>query len=278
MKTRNLLIVLLMSLLPLCVFAQDNWDDIYATSKPKKEKTKPQVQSKNAYNATRANRAQQVMVVHDNGDITLETQGNVNVDVDAYNRRGGNVDTYQYNDDTSAYSNDDDADNYEYTDRIVKYHNPQNSVKISSGNDINVYVLNDTYNDYYRCRGWNFNVNVGWGWGFGWNSYYPWYDPWYYPSYRYYGWYSPWYYSGWYAGWYDPWYWGGGWYYPSYHHHHYYGYYSPSGRGGYYGYSGSRYSGGRYTASSSGGRYSSSYGGRYTSSSSAGRYSGGRYS
>lgn len=103
----------------------------------------------------------------DNGDITLERTGNVNIDVDAYNRRG-NVSVYdseqtQMPDDSIV--NADGYNDYEYTDRIVRFHDPANSVKISSDNEINVYVVNDTYSNYYRNRGWNFNVNFGWGWG-----------------------------------------------------------------------------------------------------------------
>ena len=187
MKAKQLLLMFLMSVVPFFAFAQEEWDDIYASSKPKENK-------KNEVKQTTQKKVNpsQVLVVRDNGDVTLETTGNVNIDVDAYNRRGGNVEVYEYPQDT--IENTDPYQDFQYTDRIVKFHDPANSVKISSENEINVYVTNDLYSNYYRNRGWNFSVNLGWGWGFG--SYYPWYDSWY----------DPWYYSSWGWGWSRPWY------------------------------------------------------------------------
>ncbi len=245
MKAKNLLLMLLMSVLPFMAFAQDDWDDIYSTSKSKDNKKK-EVNNK-VSQKQQTTRPTQVLVVRDNGDVTLETEGNVNVDVDAYNRRGGDVSVYE----KGQYAENENADadeyqDYEYTDRIVKFHDPANSVKISSDNEINVYVTNDLYSNYYRNRGSNFNVSFGWGWG---NPYYSWYDPWYYGGY-WGGWYDPWYYgSSWGWGWNRPWYygsswgWGGGWYggggwyaggwYGGHHHHNYYSrpaYYNIAGR------------------------------------------------
>ena len=147
MKARKITSLILVAFMPLMGYAQDKWDDIYPDSSPKKvrnsQKANPVYQ-----NTTQSNNAQQVLVVHNNGDVTLETTGNVNMDVDTYNRRGSSVQVYNNKStDNTAGTYDDD---YEYTDRIVKYHNPQNSVKITSDNDINVYVLNDKYNDYYE--------------------------------------------------------------------------------------------------------------------------------
>jgi hypothetical protein len=235
MKTKNLLMLALMSVMPFFVFAQEEWDDIYAPSKPK-EKKKTEVKKVNE--PQKQVNATQVLLVKDNGDVTLETVGNVNIDIDAYNRRG-NVDVYenQYAENDTVY-----PEEYQYTDRIVRFHNPENSVKISSDGEINVYVLDDSYSNYYSNR-----IRFG----FGWNSYYPWYDSWYYPSYAW-SWYDPWYYGGWgwnrpwyYSnwgwsyGWYSPWY-GGGWYIGHNNNHHgyrrpYYNYTAGRPRTGYYG-------------------------------------------
>ena len=215
MKAKKMFLMILVSAIPFLAFAQE-WDDIYATSKSKESKQK-EVKVKTTAPQKQVDQTQ-VLVVKDNGDITLERTGNVNIDVDAYNRRG-DVSVYdaeqaQMPDDSIA--NADEYKDYEYTDRIVRFHDPANSVKISSDNEINVYVVNDTYSNYYRNRGWNFNVNFGWGWGG--YGYYPWYDSWYSPSYAW-GWYDPWYYGSWGWGWSRPWYyssWGWGWNSPWY--------------------------------------------------------------
>ncbi len=92
MKAKQLLLMFLVSAIPFFAFAQEEWDDIYASSKPKENKKKEVKQttvSQKQVNPT------QVLVVRDNGDVTLETTGNVNIDVDAYNRRGGNVEVYE---------------------------------------------------------------------------------------------------------------------------------------------------------------------------------------
>ena len=110
----------------------------------------------------------------------------------------------------------------QYTDRIVRFHDPQSSIKITGADEVIVYVGDDVY-EGYNNRGWNNHLYMGWG------SYYPWYDPWYYGGW--YGWHSPWYYSRWhspwyYGGWYDPWFYGGWhspWYYSRWHSPWYYG-------------------------------------------------------
>ena len=228
--------MILIFAVPFLGFAQDDWgDDLYTSSKKgKNKKTEKPSPAKNNRQYNSKSPAK-VMVVHNNGDITMESEGNVSIDVDAYNRRG----MTEYN---TTYSQDQiqdsgEYDDYEYTDRIVKFHNPQNSVTISSKNDINVYVVDDVYSDYYRNRGWNFNVNLGWG-PFYYSTWSDWYDPWYYPSYyvSYNYWYNRPYYS-----------WSCGYYPPYWRHHHcwngwsrpyYYSsrpvYYGPRGSSPYY--------------------------------------------
>jgi hypothetical protein len=129
-------------------------------------------------------------------------------DIDEYNRRGVN-DTTRL--DEEAYAND--YEEYEYTDRIVRFHDPESSIKITGADEVIVYFSDDVYDNYYNR---------------GWSSFYSWYDPWYYGGW--YGWYSPWYYvsySPWYyGGWYSPWYYSGwhGWHIPWYYRSCYYGY------------------------------------------------------
>lgn len=94
MKAKNLLLLLLMSVMPFIAFAQDDWDDIYAPSKVKNT-SKKEVKAKKTVANKQTAPAQKVLVVRDNGDVSLETEGNVNVDVDAYNRRGGNITVYE---------------------------------------------------------------------------------------------------------------------------------------------------------------------------------------
>ncbi len=137
----------------------------------------------------------------------------LNVDVDAYNRRGQFLvsDSIPF-DSVSEYLNGDmqKADTYAYTRRLERYHNGDivngsndrdlidsyYSQPSQGGTDINVYVYNDPwgYNSWYG-NGW-YNPYYSWSWGR------PWYSGWYGPSWSW----------GWGGGWYDPWYsWSWGW-------------------------------------------------------------------
>jgi len=220
MKTNKILLAILMIAVPFFGFAQE-WDDIYADpnrNEPVKIQREPREPQK-----------KKVVVVQGNAS-NMEVTANGR-DVDEYNRRGIN----DSSSDEQVYTNDTiDYEEYEYTDRIVRFHDPESSIKITGAEEVIVYMDDDLYENYNN-RGWNTNLYFGGGWG---SSFYPWYDPWYYSSWR-----SPWYYGRWY----DPWFYG----YSGYH-----GWYSPwySGFGGYYGHG--YYGGGLY-----GGGY---YGGGYT--------------
>lgn len=215
MKTLKFSVIALALSVPFLANAQ-NWDDIYGSSSNNSQKATSERKT-SANDVKKAKK--KVVVINDDGDMVIKTTGNVNAnfDVDAYNRRS--IDSQS---DEDVYANDQAIDSteyqdYEYTDRIVKYHNPKNSVTVASDNDINVYVLDDNYAGYYADRDWSFSI--------GWGGYYPWYSNRYYYGYTgWYGsWYNPWYYSGWYGygwgwpysggyyGWYDPWY-SPGWY------------------------------------------------------------------
>lgn len=275
-KTKILLLAMSISLVG---YSQTWDDDIYGSSLP--PKSVKQTVNRKYNDATKTSTTNNVYIKNGQNNVDIISQGNVKFDVDAYNRRGNvNIYTNDANTDSNYetdpfYSNGND---YEYTDRIVRFHNPENSVKIVSDNDINVYVVDDVYNNYYSNRGWNLNVNLGFGWGS------PWYGGgWYYPTY-YTAWYSPWY-GGWgwnypyYGGWYSSWYGGWGWNYPYYGgwgYPRHYGTYNPYGRS----------SGGRYSSYNNNGRSSNNSSGRYSSSSGrvsnggreSGRYSSGRIS
>ncbi len=206
MKTIKLLLSGLLFLTPFLGNSQE-WDDIYAN--PDNQGTRL-IQEK----PQQPEKKQKIVVLQgDASKVTVEANGR---DIDAYNRRGGNegVETGQ----TTV----DEYTDYEYTDRIIKYHDPESSVKITGVDEVTIYVGDDLYSDYYENRGYNYNMNWNWGWG----GYYPWYDAWYFNMYGRYspwsfrygfgysGWYdpfySPWgYYSAWYNPWYNSWYYGG---------------------------------------------------------------------
>ena len=242
MKTNKILLAVLMVAMPLFGFAQE-WDDIYADSdrseRVTEEVTRKEPQKKKV-----------VIVKGDAAGMEVKANGR---DVDEYNRRGNNgysAGDITHQDDTLGY------EDYQYTDRIVRFHDPESSIKISGADEVIVYVGDDLYSNYNN-RGWNSNFYYGWSWGMGYYPWYDvyynpwyspwyyggWYDPWYYGWGGYYGWsrwyrpwyygswYSPWYYSSWYSpwyygGWYDPWYYGWGGYYGGYSHGFYDGYYN----------------------------------------------------
>ena len=228
MKTKKLLLTVLLVTMPLLIFAQE-WDDIYAD--PSRNETVT-VQKKND------SEPQKKRVVIVQGDVSnMEVVANGR-DLDEYNRRGNSDDSLQDQSDEQL----NDYQEYEYTDRIVRFHEPESSIRITGADEVIVYVGDDLY-EGYNNRGWNNNFYYGAGWG----SFYPWYDPWYYG-----GWYSPWSYSRWYNPWHygyggmyggwnrwhSPWNYGyGGWYDPFYYGGYYGGYYG-------YGYGGYGYGGG----------------------------------
>ena len=166
MKTKNLIITGLLVLAPVIGFAQE-WDDIYAD--PSQNTTTVKVQKKQKPQKKK-------IVVVEGKASNMEVRANGR-DIDEYNRRG--QDNLAEND--TVFVEDSVYQQYEYTDRIIKYHDPESSIKITGADEVTVYVGDDIYSDYYENRGWNFNMYYGYGMGWGWNSYYPWYDPWYDP-------------------------------------------------------------------------------------------------
>lgn len=209
MKTKQIIIAIMLAVIPFWSFAQE-WDDIYATPSQNKGKTTKSDSQK-----------KKVVIVEGKGtDIKIQTEAR---DIDEYNRRGSDALA------EGDISQDSLYQDYEYTDRIIKYHDPENSIKISGVDEVTVvYVDGDVYSDYYRNRGYYGSM------------YYPWYtydymyDPWFYGCYGYnsyyYGWYNPWF-SPWsYSFYFNPWYYGS-WHYSPYWYYSSYWYY---GGGGYY--------------------------------------------
>ncbi|MDD3658667.1 MAG: hypothetical protein PHO43_07640, partial [Lascolabacillus sp.] len=229
MKTKNFLLSVLLVTIPLLGFAQE-WDDIYADPSQK------ETEKVRKYEEPEQQKKRVVIVQGDVSNMEVTANGR---DIDEYNRRGNNTDTIN---ELGYTEKSDEYTEYEYTDRIVRFHEPESSIRITGADEVIVYVGDDIY-EGYNNRGWNTNIYYGMGW----SSFYPWYDPWYNPWYYsrwyspwYYGrWYDPWYYgyAGWYGGWsrwYNPWYYGG-WYDPWYYGS-YYGYYGGYSHGFYDGY------------------------------------------
>ena len=205
MKTiKFLLAVLLVVALPMSGFAQE-WDDIYADPTKKEtvtihKKAEPEPQKK------------VVIVQGEVSNMDVIANGR---DIDEYNRRYNENDE-GISEDQAYNENVGDYTEYEYTDRILRFHDPESSIKITGADEVIVYIGDDLY-DGYNNRDRNTNVYLGMGFG----SFYPWYDPWYYT-----GWYDPWFYNPWYYRHYDPWYYGYGynwgrwhrpWYFSSWH-------------------------------------------------------------
>ncbi|MCH5222134.1 MAG: hypothetical protein J1F05_07435 [Muribaculaceae bacterium] len=199
--------------MPAAVSAQDPFDDLYYSPSKAAEKKKKQEEEARAA----AQAAQAAYLASDYASADTYSEGStmpLNIDVDAYNRR-------TTSDTTSVAASSLPEDDFSYTRRIERYHNP--AIVSESGDadlidyyystpsqqDINMYIINDV-NPYY----------------YGWAS--PYYSPYYYPYY-YSSFYRPHYYYGyhsWYPGWhlswgYDPWFdFSFGWGYPWHNHYH----------------------------------------------------------
>lgn len=200
-----------MTLLPFLAHAQQYEDDIYYNPS-KKPKT-----AKNAQTSSTA-----IQTANYNGGTYTPTPdypaaGTYNYstgstrDVDEYNRRNGYTVADTANLDSALY-----ADNFTYTRRIERFHNPDVVVSSNDGDVIDYY-----YNTPSTSSVTNIYVNADPFWGYGWNY------PYYYPSWRWSWSLNPWYWGPSYSwSWgYDPWYWPGG-YYPGYNPW-YPGYYPP---------------------------------------------------
>ena len=125
----------------------------------------------------------------------VEDNGNTR-DVDEYNRRtpatvsASNVGSVL---EAESYEYIDEGTDYDYSTRIVRFHNPT-TVVVSSPWYYDVYPARYYYDyDYYYDSYWDWSIGWNrWGWGIS-------------------------------AGWHYPhhWYWGcSPYYYPHYHHHH----------------------------------------------------------
>ena len=183
--------------MPLMAVSQDFEDDIYYN--PSKEKT---TKSQKSTAPIRYVPTQDYPAADTYNYSSASTR-----DVDEYNRR------YATTADTTARDSAYISDNFAYTRRIERFHNPD--VVAASGDDqlidyyysqpsetssVNIYVNADPY------LGWGIYPYYGY---YGYRPYYSYYNPWY--SWRWT--FDPWYWgSSWTWG-YDP-YWYGGWGYP----------------------------------------------------------------
>lgn len=168
----------------------DDDDDLYYSPSRAAEQQRRQAEAAAAAaNAAGLGSAEQYTVITDHP---------LQMDVDTYNRRGVAAA------DSSALPG---ADNFSYTRRIQRFHNPDivreagDSVAeyyyaSPSEKEINLYVINNIdpvggYSPFYSPYGWTYAWNCpwswytpgwqisfrptwGWGWGWGWGG---WYDP-----------------------------------------------------------------------------------------------------
>lgn len=190
----------------------DDYDDIYY-NEAKDKKTKAERQA-----AAVRQRNYIPNVTQDYPDPAVyKAQGpGLNMDVDAYNRRG----QFLVADSVPADSLDANGDTYAYTRRLEKFYNSDivngsnDQALIDSyyaqpaTTDINVYVVNPSPWSYGFYNPWYYNSWYGPSWSWSWN--WGWYDPWYSWSWNWGcgpGYWGP----GW--GWADPWgpAWGPGW-------------------------------------------------------------------
>lgn len=245
-------------------FGQEEYfDDVYSFTGGKKSKAKTETIKKQA-----APQEGQVIASYSDADARYDED-----EIDAYNRRYVPADSLEKNVQVSRSERRSDT---EYTERIVRYHDPS-KISVAGADNVNIYLSDGYYSYGYDTQytGGVTDVNVSIDLNPGWwapaysNPWYytswynPWYDPWYWRSPYWYGpsWSFNWGYGwggwgwniGWHSGWYDPWYspgwaWGGGYrphaYGPRYH-------YAPQGRNSsadrYYSGSRDRYNVGRNT-------------------------------
>ena len=143
MKTnKSFLLAVMLTAIPFFGFAQE-WDDIYANP-TQKERVKAEVKQQEP---------QKKKVVIVQGDATgMEIQANGR-DVDEYNRRSTN----DLPAGDEAYENDSlEYEDYQYTDRIVRFHDPESSIKITGADEVIVYVGDDLYKTTTTRMGSNY--------------------------------------------------------------------------------------------------------------------------
>ena len=153
MKTIKFLLSGLLLLTPFLGNSQE-WDDIYANPNEQETKIiqKPQPQPQQPQTK------QKIVVIQGNAsNVDVEANGR---NIDEYNRRGGNAEV------ETGQAIVDEYTDYEFTDRIIKYQDPSSSVKITGADEVTIYVGDDLYSEYYENRGYNYNINFGFGGGF----------------------------------------------------------------------------------------------------------------
>ena len=179
------------SAMPTALCAQDPYDDLYySPSKAAKQKKEQEKKLKEAIEAQTYNYTTVPTADYPAADTySAGSSKPLNVDVDAYNRR--------YASTTAAAADTAMQEEFAYTRRIERYHNPD--VVTASGDtdlieyyyntpdrtDVNIYIVNQDpwawntpwsyYNPYYWgprwSFGWGYNpwFDYGWGWGCGWH-------------------------------------------------------------------------------------------------------------
>ena len=190
---KKLILLSLLSFLFMNMAAQD--DDMYFSNKIKGEVE--EIETPSQVNARRN------MYEYDKSKLAVYNDNCR--DEDEYNRRYNGVASYQTEGGAEYIENDstvntetqyDDADDYCYSRRILRFHSPRVGIALSSpyywdlvySYGIYDYMFDAYYDPFFYTWGWGY----GWAWG-PWSS---WYGP-------FWGWHHPhsWYYWGWGPGW-----------------------------------------------------------------------------
>ena len=221
MKTKINYLFILALAIPWALGAQNVYeDDLYYH--PKFESAITKTESSQDLSSLQAEK------VTENNTAVVNNQSNR--DVDVYNRRPSikndelSVNYEEEFMDDSVLISREEYEDFQYSERIRRFHNDKFTTHITDDGYVNIYVEDGANVDIYYMEDNNWN---------------PWMSPWYYDvyyrpyqygwsHYGYYGYYSPWRFNGWYYGFHDPWYYS--WYSPWYHSWgwdpYYYDYYS----------------------------------------------------
>jgi hypothetical protein len=124
-------------------FAQE-WDDVYADPSSNVQKQTPKQDKK------KEKQSQKKAIVVVEGDASnIEVYANGR-NIDEYNRRGNENEEEAIDKDQPQV---EEYTDYQYTDRIIKFHDPESSIKINGADKVTIYVGDDLYSDYYENRG-----------------------------------------------------------------------------------------------------------------------------
>lgn len=185
--TRLLIVLAIIAVTSTVSVAQNYYDDdiYYDASKAKKEQNK-QVKKQNVNEKQGYYTSGKVShVSYPSADTYVVPDGSLNMDVDAYNRRG------QFLVSDSVAADQSPMEDFAYTQRIERFHNPDivygsdddelkhvYSYAMQQPQNINIYVVdNDPWSYYGPSWSWRYGNpwywntwGPSWGWSWSWNS------------------------------------------------------------------------------------------------------------